>query len=184
MKEYLNQEDRKRSAHPRPVKLAKQPESHRKRKIPLVGVSGRLPPPVVLRSIKKHYLTMVTEELTYADVYVKEPQKALLFMTQYLGFFNYGTLSEMDKPGRHGFLVKNKWGNNFFIALQQKGDLPQQALTINTDDCLRDYYRLGQAGVKCESMPRYTGCGLEFTVADQNGNKYILLEQRDYSDEE
>ncbi|MGN6398291.1 MAG: hypothetical protein ACTHMI_22150, partial [Mucilaginibacter sp.] len=74
MKEYLNQEDRKRSAHPRSVKLAKQPESHRERKIPLAGVSGRLPPPVVLWSIKKHYLTMVTEELTYADVYVKEPQ--------------------------------------------------------------------------------------------------------------
>jgi len=126
----------------------------------------------------------MTEELTYVDVCVKEPKKTLLFMTQYLGFFNYGTLSELEKPGRHGFLLKNKWGNNFFIALQQQAGLPPQTIVLNTDDCLRDYYCLDKAGVKCEGIPSYTNYGLELTVADDSGNKYILLEQRDYSDEE
>jgi len=128
--------------------------------------------------------TAMTEELTCVDIYVKEPKKTLLFMTQYLGFFNYGTLSELEKPGRHGFMVKNKWGNNFFIALQSDSCLPPQPLMVNTDDCLRDYYCLDKAGVKCQGTPSYTSNGLQLTVTDHSGNKYILLEQRDYSDEE
>jgi len=126
----------------------------------------------------------MTEELTYVDVYVKEPKRTLLFMTQYLGFFNYGTLTELEKPGRHGFLLKNKWGNNFFIELMPQAGLLPQPLVVNTDDCLREYYCLDKAGIKCEGIPRYTGEGLELTVTDDSGNKYILLEQRDYSDEE
>lgn len=125
----------------------------------------------------------MTDELTYADICVKEPKKALMFMTQYLGFFNYGTLSEVEKPGRHGFLIRNKWGNNYFVALQKLSAPLNEPLVINTDDCLRDYYRLDKAGVKCECAPRYTNYGLEVTIADESGNKYILLEQRDYSDE-
>ena len=125
----------------------------------------------------------MTEELTYVDICVREPKKALLFLTQYLGFFNYGTLSEVEKPGRHGFLVRNKWGNNYFITLQKQVMVPNTPLVISTDDCLRDYYRLDKAGVRCEGTPRYTNCGLEVAIADDSGNKYILLEQRDYSDE-
>lgn len=129
----------------------------------------------------------MTEELTYLNVCVKDPEKTIRFLTQHLGFFNYRRLNEIEKPAKQGFLIGNKFGNNYFIPLQSKPDIQaisiNKPMVINTDDCLRDYHKLRMAGINFEGMPRYTPNGLEVVVADKNGNRYTLLEKRNYDDE-
>ncbi|CAN5331745.1 hypothetical protein BH09BAC6_BH09BAC6_36140 [soil metagenome] len=129
----------------------------------------------------------MTEELTYLNMCVREPEKTMKFLTLHFGFFNNRGLSEIDKPAKQGFLIGNKFGNNYFIPLQSKSDSQavsfNKPIVINTDDCLRDYHHLRVAGINFEGMPRYTPNGLEVVISDKNGNRYTLLEKRDYSAE-
>lgn len=125
----------------------------------------------------------MTEELTYAEICVKEPLATLKFLTQYLGFVNISNLYNAEEPGRPGFLLRDKSGRSYFIPLSADSEDFTTTIIINTDDCLRDYYLLDKAGVQFGGIPGYTGDGLQAIAVDDNGTRYTLLEHRDYTDE-
>jgi len=56
--------------------------------------------------------------------------------------------------------------------------LPQKAV-IYTADCLKDYYELKKRSVTT-GEPFYTAEGLAVDLTDDWGNKYRLLENRNY----
>ena len=53
-------------------------------------------------------------------------------------------------------------------------------IVLNTDDCLRDYYKLKTLGVRFLNKPEYLSVGLTAQFADPSGNIFALFEQRDY----
>jgi len=121
----------------------------------------------------------------YLNLSVKEPEKTLKFLTQYLGFFNYRNLQPLPSARETGVLIGNKFGNNYFIQgrAYKQADEGVKPIVINTDDCLRDYHHLNASGIKFSRAPRYTPNGLEVVFVDAYGNKYTLLEKRDYSED-
>ncbi|MEO6976865.1 MAG: VOC family protein [Mucilaginibacter sp.] len=125
----------------------------------------------------------MTEELTYAEICVKEPRATLKFLTQYLGFINISNLYNAEEPGKPGFLLRDKSGRSYFIPLSVDNGDYTTTIIINTDDCLRDYYLLDKAGVQFDGIPGYTSDGLQAIAVDDNGTRYTLLEHRDYTDE-
>lgn len=125
----------------------------------------------------------MTEELTYAEICVKEPRVTLKFLTQYLGFINISNLYNDEEPGRPGFLLRNKSGRSYFVPLHAGNNDCNTPVVIDTDDCLRDYYLLGKAGIQFNGIPGYTSDGLQAIAVDDNGTRYTLLEHRDYTDE-
>jgi len=125
----------------------------------------------------------MTEELTYAEICVKEPRATLKFLTQHLGFVNVSNLHNAENPGRPGFLLRDKSGRSYFIPLHADTDDYNSPIVINTDDCLKDYYLLDKQGIQFDGIPGYTSLGLKAVAVDNNGTRYTLLEHRDYSDE-
>jgi hypothetical protein len=121
--------------------------------------------------------------LKYSTACVNKPTEASRFLNLHLNFISYNNDTiEQDRKGE-GVLVGNKYGNNYLLcspvaATKNSGE----ALTINTDDCLRDFHQLKNAGIQIIKAPKYTSDGLEAVFADNCGNKYILVEKRDYSD--
>jgi hypothetical protein len=125
---------------------------------------------------------MINKELIYLQLSVREPEEACQFLVKYLGFSKYTVPGKKVNAERQAFLVCNRFGNSYLLTpvfLLQS----DEEIIVNTDDCLRDYCQLNLAGLKFEKKPQYTSDGLEVKIIDHNGNKYKLLEKRDYTEE-
>jgi len=121
--------------------------------------------------------------LKYSTACVNKPAEASRFLNLYLNFVNYN----IDVIGRvnngEGLLVGNQFGNNYLLCSPgETANKLGEAIAINTDNCLRDFHRLKNADIQIVKAPRYTINGLEAVFADNYGNKYVLVEKRDYSD--
>jgi hypothetical protein len=60
---------------------------------------------------------------------------------------------------------------------------PGSSRIIYTDDCLRDYYFLRKEGVRFLNEPTYTTGGLAAGFIDFSGNTYMLVEERNYTED-
>ncbi|MEO6850787.1 MAG: hypothetical protein ABI203_03510 [Mucilaginibacter sp.] len=125
----------------------------------------------------------MTTNLPYSQLSVNEPEKTYQFLVNHLGFCNN------DVPGiikslaeKESFFVINRFDNYYLLTTWDKS-AEHTEVVVNTDDCLRDYHQLSIAGIKFEKTPGYTMYGLETKFTDEYGNKYKLLEKRDYSEE-
>ncbi|HEY0899607.1 MAG TPA: hypothetical protein VGD90_09740 [Sphingobacteriaceae bacterium] len=56
-------------------------------------------------------------------------------------------------------------------------------IPVYTNDCLRDYYFLKNEGVRFLNEPSYTTDGLVAEFVDRSGKTYILVEERNYSED-
>jgi hypothetical protein len=121
---------------------------------------------------------------------VNETQKVLNFLTEKMGFILVETANDKhDKPKSwlKSIEVRNSFGNHYSLqpdlsTISGKG-ISNNAIVINTDDCLRDYYNLKKAEeIHSCSKPKYLPEGLAFEATDKWGNGYILLEKRNYID--
>jgi len=116
-------------------------------------------------------------ELNYLPVCVNEPEKVIAVLEEHLGFYRcvYQPL-----PG----LIRNEYGDHYL--LQSPEDTRESTsgpeLTIPTNDCLRDYLRLFKAGFTVETLPHYTDDGLKVTIRDDAGNRFLIVEKRDYAE--
>jgi len=55
-------------------------------------------------------------------------------------------------------------------------------IVLNTDDCLREYHKLHEAGINFCSEPQYIPLGLGAEFLDPAGNRFLLLETRKYAE--
>lgn len=126
--------------------------------------------------------TMNSEVINGTPLYLNEPEMALNFLVEKLGFVVHGNPAS-KKPS--GMLVCDNCGNFYEIfsinanfANGKKG----VNLIINTTDCINDFYSIGAKGLNILNKPHYVPEGLTFEISDYWNNKYTFLEKRDYTD--
>jgi hypothetical protein len=121
----------------------------------------------------------------YQAARVNEPKKVMKFLIKYLDFLDEAGTKNWPAD-KHGIAVSNRFGNDYLLVQGSPSNTANQnideTITLNTDNCLRDYHQLKSAGIKIEQVPRYTARGLEVIFSDNYGNHYLLLEKRDYSE--
>jgi hypothetical protein len=116
-------------------------------------------------------------ELNYLPVCVKQPERVIELMEQHLGFrkCEWNTLP----------IVSNANGDNYLLyPPADASESAFEAITLPTDNCLRDYVRLIHAGLNIETVPYYTSDGLKMDVCDEAGNKFSFIEKRNYAEYE
>lgn len=59
----------------------------------------------------------------------------------------------------------------------------KNCMILNTDDCLKDYLQLKADGLMCVKEPYYLPIGLVAEFVDMQNNRYMLLEERNYTDD-
>jgi hypothetical protein len=126
-------------------------------------------------SIKKSF---ASDNIPRLEVY--EPEKALQFLTEYLGF--YQTPSAVLSPTTGGHFIENDNGNRFFLktGMDARQNCPSpQKVVIYTGNCLKAYYELKRRSFYTSELC-YTKDGLALDIIDHWGNRYMLLETRDY----
>jgi len=121
--------------------------------------------------------------LKYLTACVNKPAEASRFLNLHLNFVSYGNDVTEPCDNGEGVLIGNKYGNNYLLCSHAAASKkPNDAIIINTDNCLRDFHQLKNAGIQILHAPKYTADGLEAVFADNYGNQYVLVEKRDYSD--
>jgi len=124
-------------------------------------------------------------ERKYVTAYVNEPQKVLKFLTKNLDFSDHRH-KKKAYIGKEGVVVGNRFGNNYLLLSNSSPTDAEpnlnETVVFETDNCLRDYHQLNNAGITIEKIPRYTSRGLEVMISDDNGNRFLLLEKREYSE--
>ncbi len=112
---------------------------------------------------------------------VNEPQKVILLLRECLGFHQVALpellrstdlLALANDGGSRFLLYTGKIRRHFDQAGEQK-------IIVHTRDCLKDYYELKKRSIPA-SDPFYLERGLAVDLADHWGNRYMLLETRNY----
>lgn len=116
-------------------------------------------------------------EQKYKVVYVTDIKSSLDF------FMNKVGLKKQEELNMHGrdCAVLELFNGDFLMLLQHE-ELETVPVVLYTDDCLRDHYRLKKGLVEGLKGPVYRPEGLAIEFPDPCGNRFILLEARDYTD--
>ncbi|RVU01240.1 hypothetical protein EOD41_04545 [Mucilaginibacter limnophilus] len=125
---------------------------------------------------------MVTEmKLKYVPVYAGDFEEQLKFYTEKLGFkvadnvlFYEDAECTLLETGDYDVLLA--------ISKHNPHTDTKGCIILNTDDCLNDHYRLRTAGVQFDTEPEYQPIGLVAEFSDPCGNKFVLLEERNYNE--
>lgn len=121
--------------------------------------------------------------LKYSTACVNKPAEASRFLNLHLDFINHNISNIAQTGNGEDVFVGDKQGNNYLLCSPSTtAKKTDEATIINTDNCLRDLHQLKNAGIQIIQSPKYTAEGLEAIFADNYGNKYVLVEKRDYSD--
>jgi hypothetical protein len=134
--------------------------------------------------------THVYSKENYLTIQVNEPEKVLNFLTVWMGFVKTTDIQKKRKSTTTSncITIRNSYGNQYLLPLGVDNSITSKTICnktiiVNTDDCLRDYYNLRKAEeITFYSKPKYLPEGLAFEVSDKWGNGYILLENRNYTD--
>ncbi|RZA00417.1 MAG: hypothetical protein EOP47_14030 [Sphingobacteriaceae bacterium] len=124
---------------------------------------------------------MVTEmRLKYIPVYAGNFEEQLEFYIGKLGFkiidnipFYEGAECTLLETGNYDVLLAMS-KNNLYAEFKT-------CIILNTDDCVNDHHWLKVAGVDFNTEPQYLPIGLVAEFNDPGGNKFLLLEERDYN---
>jgi hypothetical protein len=122
---------------------------------------------------------------------VNEPGLVLSFLIEKMGF-NVSPSDiyqkEQDKTGIKCISLKNSCGNQYMIPISvpnsiTSANISSKTVIINTNDCLRDYYNLRKKEeITFYTKPKYLAEGLAFEASDKWGNVYMIIENRNYTD--
>lgn len=121
---------------------------------------------------------MMDLELKYKVIFVTSLDLSLEFFTTRIGFEKQ---EDLEVAGRDCTVLK--MFNGDFLMLVQNEEIESEPAILYTDDCLRDYYRLRIKQVADLTLPEYVSEGLSITFSDPSGNRFMLLEKRDYTDD-
>jgi predicted enzyme related to lactoylglutathione lyase len=120
----------------------------------------------------------------YFLVYVDDMDKELAFYIEKLHFKNKRVISLPDD--KEGILLQPNNGGHGELCLclieKSASDSNLPTVILNTENCLKEFHYLKYRGVKAAQLPRYISLGLSAGFSDGLGNKFLLLEERDYSE--
>jgi predicted enzyme related to lactoylglutathione lyase len=120
-------------------------------------------------------------KLKYIPVFAEDAVAQIDFYTQKLGFNAISNISFMK--GEESIVLQ---ADNLDVALvmtvSHNGDAYKSCIILNTEDCLKDYHLYKAAGVFFCEAPRYLPTGLAAEFLDPGGNRFILLEERNYTE--
>ncbi len=113
-------------------------------------------------------------------IYVKVPQleDAVSFFKDRLGMI---VEEDLFLNREKCLLVKLSADTQIILSKKKKRNQTDQ-ITLCTNDCLENYYRLKSKGIIFKKSPVYLSEGLCAVFSDPFGNDYTLLEQRSYND--
>lgn len=120
-------------------------------------------------------------KLKYIPVFAEDIGAQMDFYTQKLGFNIISNISFI--AGEKSTVLQ---ANNLDVALimtnASRNNDYKSCIILNTDDCLKDYHLYKTAGVSFYEAPRYLPAGLTAEFLDPGGNRFILLEERSYTE--
>ncbi len=119
-------------------------------------------------------------KLKYLPVYTADFDSQINFYTQKLGFKVSGTMTFHE--GRESTVVRSDKLNVALLVTNNDSLSDKSNIIINTADCLNDYHLLKTAGVVFCKSPAYLPAGLAAEFVDPAGNKFMLLEERNYNE--
>ena len=121
-------------------------------------------------------------KIKYLSVFTNNVEQQVTFFTEILGFEVYGKRKLM--PDEEGILIKTNSPELFIIVLtDSESNYQRSRIIINSQDCLNDYHNLKMSGVVFNNEPHYLPSGLGAEFSDPSGNQYLLLEERNYSNQ-
>ena len=125
------------------------------------------------------------ETSKYQIAKVNAPGEVLLLLTENFGFAFLGKTGG-SKNGNEGLITKDNYGH-LLLLIQRENTIPisdenKELVLINTPDLLKSFNQLRSTGrqVKIEQVPKYTAIGIELIFSDPHGNRFLLMEKRDY----
>lgn len=125
---------------------------------------------------------MVTEmKLKYVPVYAGNFKQQLKFYTEKLGFKIIDNILFYEDAE----CTLLETGDYNVVLAISKYNLPNEfksCVILHTDDCLNEHYTLKVAGVEFDTEPEYQPIGLVAEFSDPCGNKFLLLEERNYNE--
>jgi hypothetical protein len=143
---------------------------------------------VVYRALLEVDLVIVLQEMNKeiinaTQLYLNEPKLAADFLVRNLGFVihRYAISKILDSVK-----VYDSYGNIYELPLNahtNEKNTSNIKLIINTADCLQDFHLMERKGICILTKPHYVPEGLAFEISDYWNNRYIILEERDYSDQ-
>lgn len=120
-------------------------------------------------------------KLKYIPVFAEDADAQIDFYTQKLGFSAISNICFIE--GEECTVLQ---ADNLDVALVVAGSNSnntfKSCIILNTEDCLKDYHLFKTAGVFFYAAPRYLPTGLAAEFLDPGGNRFILLEERNYTE--
>lgn len=121
-------------------------------------------------------------KIKYVPVFVKNVKATIDFLITNLEFKNFGPSLIFDNNSC--ILLKNEETNLMLGVFERHAnDNYMNLIILNTVDCLKDYHKLRAMGINFLSTPQYSEMGLAAKFADMANNNYLLIEERDYTDQ-
>jgi predicted enzyme related to lactoylglutathione lyase len=125
------------------------------------------------------------KRISLLNVLVKNQDSAIEFYTQKLGFVvaedvpfgpkRWVTIKLPDNPGLS--IALNLADSDGDLALVGKQAGSQPLFSIEIDDCLAEYRRMKEAGVKFHGEPQVEPYGTGVTFEDPYGNKIYMNQE-------
>ena len=115
--------------------------------------------------------------LEYTCLKVNKIDNAILFLRNVLGLEE--EKSSLDNF-REGLVFINEAGDHKIVVSECSEDSLNPKVLLHTNDCIQDYHRLKDKGINFTITPDYTSEGLIAEFLDSFGNRYCLLEERNY----
>jgi predicted enzyme related to lactoylglutathione lyase len=81
---------------------------------------------------------------------------------------------------QEGLVFTNEAGDHKIVVSECAEDSSNSKVLLLTNDCIQDYHRLKDKGINFTMTPDYTSEGLIAEFLDSFGNRYCLLEERNY----
>ena len=117
----------------------------------------------------------------YIPVFTEDIDEQIDFFTRKLGF----KVADQHIIYEDAECKAIETGNSgTYFVLVERNLIPgaKNCIILNTDDCLNDYHLLKTKGVFFFNDPQYLSIGLAAYFLDTCGNKFLLLEERNYSE--
>lgn len=125
--------------------------------------------------------------IKYIPVYTQDIDSEVEFFIKYFNLIYSGKIHVSEDV--EGVLLKLDTSIELYLLFiptgaEGKNAAPDYKIIMNTNNCIKEYLTMKNSGVEFDARPQHLPVGLaaNFKVAD--GNHYLLLEERDYNDNE